>query len=433
MFRKGDLLEASVKKLGPAGEIIGLFDIKATAFRDGDSLSDIRIDYSSMSMKELRENFDKYKIEWCLAGNRIDKTRQSSIEISGIGSKAPEIVIRDGVSSFELSESDASLIGIIGKLEGRNFMGKQMEGSGIACKNVYLSGNFSLENGSTIEESVFNDHILADASFVSLNQKTVTNENTLVIHASLIQQNAYEINQRVTTSVFNTLTQRVESAESSISQKADSITFETFKTSTNTELNKTVKKNQVIFELNSTTETAQIQASKINFIGLSTFRTSDSPNRLEIQSGAAIAIYSNNMMTGGLLYNQLFLNSGVSQTQINPGNAVFINQPGSVYIEDGKVNVTRVGNGETNIFGGFVNAYEFSEYGTPMRLKYANKIHSHSDYAASNHTHSDYDSRITSITNRFNTFENSTLSGIQANICDLRTRVSRIEQGLGYQ
>ena len=122
MFRKGDLLRVTAEKINNDGTE-PIYYILATATKDGGSLADIRIDYSDISIKELRNNFDKYKVEWVRTGNRIDLDRRSSIVLSGSGSASPLIELKAGVSSHEAFDSIDNNVVMLGKLHGIEWNG----------------------------------------------------------------------------------------------------------------------------------------------------------------------------------------------------------------------------------------------------------------------------------------------------------------------
>lgn len=301
MFVTDDIIRGSAKRYGKNNEVVEQYKVVARVTSDSGDFSDLEIqDKGSLTMKQLREIFDLNGIEFVKLGNETDPDRQKSLVLYGDGSKAPRIEFKTGVNSEEAFEDMDHNICVIGAVKGETWRGHYIDEDGFVGIAAHLTGKFTLTNGSTIQQSIFNDHLLDDYSFVSLNQKTETIDNIVETHGTLIQQNSQEIQLRATQVSVNSLNEVVIGLSDEIVLKASKTELNNAKDSLQSQITvnaesvvSKVSKNSVISEINQSAELIKISSSKVRIDGSVEFGPGYDPSTKVPSGGSAADINSN--------------------------------------------------------------------------------------------------------------------------------------------
>lgn len=209
-------------------------------------------------------------------GNTTNASRQGLVYTVTSDAYAPYIDIINGVNSWTAWGSSSKTKARYGNLEGitdANF--GALTGYGLYAQNVYLKGKFYLTNLSQTVEDALNTKV-SQTEFDNLS-------NTVATHTTQITQNANNITLKADITYVDSLNDRLTNAEASITVNADAITSEVTNrinadnvlqsqiTQNANNINLKVSKNDVINQINISTEGVGIAAKKIDITGTTTF------------------------------------------------------------------------------------------------------------------------------------------------------------------
>lgn len=171
--------------------------------------------------------------EIAVLGSKSNRERRCARVICMIGANSPYVADYAGIDNYTLQ---GKLINQIGNLSGVNDpdFGGNLEGVGLYTKNLYANGNIRLKSGESVESytetAVGNAKAELSRSIGTavdgLKRENESKYVTKSVHSSDIQETSNLISQKVSRQDFNALGDRVSSAESSITQKANEIRIE---------------------------------------------------------------------------------------------------------------------------------------------------------------------------------------------------------------
>lgn len=254
-------------------------------------------------------------------GNTTDTSRQGSIYMTANDSGSPFIRVMDGVSNWSDWTSQSKIKAQLGNLDGYTFNGTPLSGYGLVSENVYLDGEFILDSNSTIttmqgeiqdiddQVTINTAGISANADGISLNAGEITTVKGRVTTAEAsIIVNADGISSNV--SSISTLDGRVDTAESNITQNANNINLK-------------VSKNDVINQINISTEGILIAGDNIEINGSTTFSAGYDPSTKI--TGAQV---DENITT---------IDGGMIQTNTVTANAINVSQLSAISADLGTI------------------------------------------------------------------------------------------------
>ncbi|MGK9477930.1 hypothetical protein [Melioribacter sp. OK-6-Me] len=266
-------------------------------------------------------------------GNTSDASRQGLVYTVTSDAYAPYIDIINGVNSWSAWGSSSKTKARYGNLAGitdANF--GALSGYGLYAQNVYLKGKFYLTTLSQTVEDALNTKV-SQTDFNNLS-------STVATHTTQITQNANAITLKANKTYADSLNDRLTTAEASITVNADAITSEvTNRTNADATLqsqitqnanniNLKVSKNDVINQINISTEGIGIAGSRLDITGTTTFYNGQTLAGA-INSGTT-SISGDKIRTGNIRSNNYVAGYAGTDFNLTNGNLTFYGEYGSV-------------------------------------------------------------------------------------------------------